>query len=82
MQPASPQTPSHDAYAVWLFNSPTDSRLLGFVNPGVKSDGVLQAGSLLPSDVSHFKQLLITLETQAKPHAPGQTVLKGPLNVP
>jgi hypothetical protein len=73
---------SHDAYAVWLYNSGVDSHLLGFVNPGVKSDGVLQAGSLLPGNVSHYKQLLITLETQAKPHQPGQIVLKGPLNVP
>jgi hypothetical protein len=77
-----PANTSHDAYAVWLYNSPTDTHLLGFVNPGVKSDGVLQAGSPVPANVSHFKQLLVTVETQAKPHAPGTVVLKGALNVP
>jgi Anti-sigma-K factor rskA, C-terminal/Sigma-70, region 4 len=77
-----PANTSHDAYAVWLYNSATDSHLLGFVNPGVKSDGVLQAGALLPPNTSHFKQLLITVETTAKPHQPGATILKGPLNVP
>jgi outer membrane biosynthesis protein TonB len=76
-----PANTAHDAYAVWLYNSPNDNHLLGFVNPGVKSDGVLQAGSLLPPNVSHFKVLLVTLETQAKPHGPGKTVLKGPITL-
>ena len=48
---------------------------------GSTSDGVLQAGSLLPPNVSHFKVLLVTLETQAKPHGPGKTVLKGPITL-
>ena len=72
---------SHDAYAVWLYNSPTDSRILGFVNPGVKADGKLQTAGALPANASHFKQLLITLETQAKPQAPGKIILEGALNL-
>ena len=30
-----------NAYAVWLYNSPTDAHLLGFVNPGVGANGRL-----------------------------------------
>ena len=31
---------------------------------------------------THFKQLLVTRETQAKPHSPGAIVLQGALNLP
>jgi hypothetical protein len=79
---AVPANTSHDAYAVWLYNSPSDATLLGFVNPGVKSDGVLRTLGRLPANASHFRQLLVTRETQAKPHAPGTIVLQGALNLP
>jgi hypothetical protein len=77
-----PANTSHDAYAVWLYNSPSDSHILGFVNPAVKTDGKLQTEGVLPADASHFKHLLVTLETQAKPSAPGTIVLTGVLNLP
>lgn len=67
---------SHNYYAVWLTNSPTDSRLLGFA-PAVDKTGRLQAaGKLLTTD-SHYKQLVVTLETQPHPKTPGSTVLSG-----
>jgi Sigma-70, region 4 len=72
---------SHDAYAVWLYNSASDNHILGFVNPGVKADGKLQTAGVLPANASHFKQILVTLETQAKPRAPSKIVLQGALNV-
>jgi hypothetical protein len=68
-----------NAYAVWLYNSPSDSHLLGFVNPAVGSNGSLRTVGTLPPNASHYGQLLITLETQAKPTKPGTTVLKGQL---
>jgi Sigma-70, region 4 len=68
-----------NAYAVWLYNSPTDSRILGFVNPGVGSNGRLQTAGGLPTNASHFQKLLVTLETQSNPKAPGTIVLEGPL---
>lgn len=77
-----PPNTTHDAYAVWLYNSPSDATLLGFVNPGVKADGVLRTLGRLPGNAAHFKQLLVTRETQAKPHAPGTIVLQGALNLP
>ncbi|MFL5832193.1 MAG: RNA polymerase sigma factor [Solirubrobacteraceae bacterium] len=77
-----PANTAHDAYAVWLYNSASDSKLLGFVNPGIKANGVLRTLGPLPANSSHFKHLLVTRETQAKPHGPGATVLQGTLNLP
>ncbi len=76
-----PANTSHDAYAVWLFNSSSDSHLLGFVNPGVKSNGRLQTAGVLPSNASHYHQLLVTLETQSRPPQPGKIVLQGAFNL-
>jgi hypothetical protein len=69
-----------NAYAVWLYNSPTDSRILGFVNPGVGTNGRLQTAGGLPINASHFQKLLVTLETQSNPKSPGTIVLEGPLS--
>jgi hypothetical protein len=68
---------NHNAYAAWLFNTPTDSVRLGFVNPAVGKNGALQVGSALPANAGHFKQLLLTVETQNSPKAPGPVVLAG-----
>jgi hypothetical protein len=74
-----PPNTKHDAYAVWLYNSPSDSKLLGFVNPGVGSNGRLSTAGALPSNAAHYKQLIVTIETQASPHAPGKIILEGAL---
>jgi hypothetical protein len=68
---------NHNAYVAWLYNSPTDSARLGFVNPGVGKSGTLRVGSALPANAGHFKQLLLTLETQNNPKTPGPIVLTG-----
>jgi hypothetical protein len=74
-----PANGKHDAYAVWLYKSTSDSHILGFVNPSVGSNGVLQAEAGLPANAGHFKQLLITRETVQSPRQPGAIVLTGPL---
>ncbi len=68
-----------NAYAVWLYNSPTDSHLLGFVNPGVGTNGRLSTAGGLPSNASHYKELIVTVETQANPKTPGTIILQGAL---
>jgi outer membrane biosynthesis protein TonB len=73
-----PNTP-HNAYAVWLYNSPGDAKILGFVNPGVTKDGKLQTAGAVPSNVGRYKQVLITLETQQSPKSPGPIILQGSL---
>ena len=72
-----PANTTHNAYAIWLYNSPTDAKLLGFVNQRVKADGKLQTEGPLPANANHYKQMLLTIETQGHPKAPGTIVLEG-----
>jgi hypothetical protein len=67
-------------YAAWLYNSASDARVLGRA-PAVTSNGRLQAVGALPSNASHYHQLLITRETSTKPTHPGPTVLSGPFSL-
>jgi hypothetical protein len=69
-----------NAYAVWLYNSPSDSRILGFVNPAVGTNGRLQTAGGLPTNAAHFQKLLVTLESQSNPKSPGTIVLEGTLS--
>jgi hypothetical protein len=74
-----PANGKHDAYAVWLYKSSSDSHILGFVNPSVGANGVLQAEAALPANAGQFTQLLVTRETQQRPSTPGAIVLQGAL---
>jgi hypothetical protein len=67
-------------YAVWLYNSPTESRGLGRA-PAVGSSGRLEGGLLLPSDASHYHEMLLTKETTTTPTKPGPIVLSGPFSL-
>jgi hypothetical protein len=77
--PANTTKPAN-AYAVWLYNSAKDAKLLGFVTPAVDKSGRLQTAGPLPKNASHFKQLIVTVETTGKPQAPGSIVLQGALS--
>ncbi len=68
-----------NAYAVWLYNSPSDSKILGFVNPAVGTNGQLKTAGGLPANASHYQKLLVTLETKSNPKSPGTIVLEGTL---
>jgi hypothetical protein len=72
---------SHNAYAVWLSNTPTDSTRLGFVNQAVGKNGRLETGGALPANATHYTKLLLTLETQSNPKTPGPVVLQGPFKI-
>ena len=68
-----------NAYAVWLYNSPQDATILGFVNPGVGKTGRLSTAGRLPSNASRYKHLIVTVETTASPKVPGTIILQGDL---
>ena len=70
-------THPNNAYAVWLYNSPSDAYRLGFVNPGVTSSGKLSTAGRLPANASRYKQVIITTETTSRPKAPGPILLRG-----
>lgn len=75
-----PPTESGSFYAAWLYNSPSDARVLGRA-PNVNSNGQLQAVGALPADAGHFREMLITRETSTKPAHPGPIVLNGPFSL-
>ena len=72
----TPNTPEN-AYAVWLYRSPSKERLLGFINPGVRRNGRFTTTGALPSNASDYDKILITLETRPNPMVPGLIVLTG-----
>lgn len=76
-----PANTTHNAYAVWLTNSSTDSELVGFLSTRVGSNGRLETEGPLPSNASHYKQMLVTLETHPKPKKPGPVLLEGPMKL-
>jgi hypothetical protein len=73
-----PPNTTHNAYAVWLYNSPSSHKFVGFVPNLVGKNGKLATEGQLPSDAARFHKILITLETQSKPTSPGEVVLSGP----
>jgi hypothetical protein len=72
---------NHNAYAAWLYNSPSDAYRLGFVSPAVGKSGQVQVGQALPANASRYKQLLLSVETQSNPKSPGPIVLRGPFSL-
>ncbi|MBV9196990.1 MAG: sigma-70 region 4 domain-containing protein [Solirubrobacterales bacterium] len=77
-----PANTKRDFYAVWLFNSITDERLIGFVSPGVGANGQMETTGALPANVAHYRSVLISLETHTQPKAPTRVVLHGALSLP
>ena len=49
------------------------------MNPSVGKNGRLSTAGGLPTNASHYKQLIVTLETTASPKQPGSIVLQGAL---
>jgi hypothetical protein len=77
-----PPNTSSDSYAVWLYNSQSDAKLLGFVSPAVGASRSFTNSVLLPSDAGSFHTLVLTVETIEQPTAPGRIVLRGALRLP
>jgi hypothetical protein len=71
-----PPNTAKNSYEVWLYNSPTDAKSIGF-GPVVGSNGKLAAAGPLPTNASHFKQLIVTVETTTSPKTPGPIVMQG-----
>jgi hypothetical protein len=69
-----------NAYAVWLTAPAGASAFLGFVSRLVTGDGKLTADGAVPANVARYTRVLLTLETQSKPSAPGPVVLEGDLS--
>jgi hypothetical protein len=77
---------SPGTYALWLYNSRSDARLLGFVPQKVGSNGRFATQGQLPSDAAHFRRMVVTRETITKqtkkpPSQPGSIALQGDLKL-
>jgi hypothetical protein len=70
----------NSAYAVWLYNSANDAKLLGFVDPPVGKDGKFANFNPLPAGANHFRELIVTRE-RGNASKPGQIVLRGELKL-
>ncbi len=73
-----PANSTHNAYAIWLYNSSTSYERVGFITNLVGKSGKFATQGRLPSDAAKYDRILITLETQDKPTHPGEVVLSGP----
>ena len=74
------------AYALWLYNSGSDAKLLGFVPERVGKDGRFATQGELPTNAEKFKQLVVTQEnvtsnTKTAPTKPGEVILQGDLKL-
>ncbi len=70
------------SYALWLYNSAAQARLLGFVPQKVDKQGRFVTQGVLPQDARSFQSLVVTKEqvTRGKvPTRPGAIVLRGKL---
>jgi Anti-sigma-K factor rskA/Sigma-70, region 4 len=63
-------------YAVWLYNSQSESTPLGKA-PNVGSNGRMEGGGPLPSNAGSYSKLIITRETSTDPKEPGPIVMTG-----
>ena len=77
---------SPGAYALWLYNSGSSAKLLGFVPQRVGRDGRFATQGEVPSDAARYRQLVVTRETvtgntRRPPTRPGTVVLQGDLNL-
>jgi hypothetical protein len=67
-------------YVLWLYNSATDAKFLGFFPPVTdkgQAKGRLQGLVAAPDDLTKFKQLVVTRERIDQPKRPGTIVLQG-----
>jgi Sigma-70, region 4 len=71
----------HDIYAVWLYSSPSKYVRVGYVQPGVTSNGKVERLGLLPANAARYSQLLLTLEPQPPPSHPSSIVLSGSFKI-
>jgi hypothetical protein len=77
-QGLAPNT-ANNAYELWLYNSASDAKSVGF-GPVVGKSGKLAAAGTLPANAAHFKQLIVTVETTKAPKTPGTIVMQGPVS--
>jgi hypothetical protein len=76
-------TTSKAAYGIWAYTSPTETRLIGGFNKTDNKGHLVYQGALPQdvTDVTRYKEILVTRETSGNPTKPGTIYLRGPMQV-
>jgi hypothetical protein len=74
-------TSSKSAYGIWAYTSPTETRLIGGFNKTDNKGHLVYQGALPQdvTDVTRYKEILVTRETSGSPTKPGTVYLRGPM---
>jgi hypothetical protein len=68
------------AYGIWVYNSPSQAKLIGgFDKTDNKGHLVFQGALPKDVDVGAYKEILVTQETTGNPTKPGTIYLRGPI---
>jgi hypothetical protein len=74
-------TTSKAAFAIWAYTSPSETRLIGGFNKTDNKGHLVYQGALPQdvTDITRYKEILVTRETSGNPTKPGQIYLRGPM---
>ena len=71
-------TTAKAAYGIWVYNSPSQAKLIGgFDKTDNKGHLVFQGALPKDVDVASYKEILVTQETSGNPTKPGRIYLRG-----
>jgi hypothetical protein len=72
-------TSSKAAYGIWAYSSPTQARLIGGFDKTDNKGHLVYQGALPQdvTDITRYKEILVTRETSGNPTKPGQIYLRG-----
>jgi hypothetical protein len=66
------------AYGIWVYNSPSQAKLIGGFDKKDDNGHLVYQGALPKDvDVASYKEILVTLETSGNPTKPGTVYLRG-----
>jgi hypothetical protein len=74
-------TTSKAAYGIWAYTSPSETRLIGGFDKKDDNGHLVYQGALPQdvTDITHYREILVTRETNGSPKKPGVIYLRGPM---
>jgi hypothetical protein len=74
-------TPKKAAYAIWVYSSPSQAKLIGGFNKTDNNGHLVYQGALPQGfDVTAYREILVTRETSGNPQRPGTIYLRGTIS--
>jgi hypothetical protein len=69
---------SKAAYAIWVYSSPSQAKLIGGFNQKDNNGHLVYQGALPKDfDITSYNEILVTRETSGNPKSPGRVYLRG-----